>query len=361
MISDDEETEWTFCYDAAGMRTQRSDRETTYAYIYDGDLLSQMTVGENILRFTYDANGAPLTLIYNGTTYFYVTNLQGDVISIRDSEGTIEAIYTYDAWGNILSVSGSSTLAALNPLRYRGYVYDIETNLYYLQSRYYNPAWGRFISADSLDVLTATPMGLTDKNLFAYCDNNPILREDCDGAFWDTVFDIVSLVVSIVEVIQDPTDSTAWLGLAGDVIDLIPGVTGVGEATRATTTTLSVVDNVYDASRMVANTGDVIDTTGDVARKIDFYGTSDGVVIPARVDEFNSNLSKLDVQNGKYVGADSNGAIRIRIEDAHNCNPTFTGPKNTFHTVPHFHIDRRLNGTSGRWVKTFTGPMEMFY
>ena len=108
-------------------------------------------------------------------------------------------------------------------------------------------------------MLTATPMGLTDKNLFAYCDNNPVMREDCDGAFWDIVFDIVSLVVSVVEVIQNPDDSAAWLGLAGDVIDLIPGVTGVGEATRS----LKIADNIGDA----IDTADDIADTGKVVQK----------------------------------------------------------------------------------------------
>ena len=226
--------------DANGMRTQRTNGETTYTYVYDGGLLSQMTVDGNTLRFTYDTNGAPLTLIYNGNTYFYVTNLQGDVISILDSEGTIEVSYTYDAWGNILSVSGSSTLATLNPLRYRGYVYDIETNLYYLQSRYYNPEWGRFISADSLDVLTATPMALTDKNLFAYCDNNPVMREDSDGEFW-FVSILIGVVVQYVEdvvtnIINGETGidifkPTSSLGeyIAAGVTSIIPG-SGLGGA-----------------------------------------------------------------------------------------------------------------------------------
>lgn len=100
--------------------------------------------------------------------------------------GTPVVNYSYDAWGNSISTTGSmaNTLGILNPLRYRGYVYDQETGLYYLQSRYYNPEWGRFISADTTDILTATPMGLTDKNLFAYCDNNPVVRGDNGGKFW---------------------------------------------------------------------------------------------------------------------------------------------------------------------------------
>ena len=95
--------------------------------------------------------------------------------------------YTYDAWGNPLTTTGSlaATLGAQNPLRYRGYVYDTETGLYYLQSRYYNPGWGRFIGADSFSTIAISlDSALWDKNLFSYCDNNPISRADDGGQFW---------------------------------------------------------------------------------------------------------------------------------------------------------------------------------
>ena len=60
-------------------------------------------------------------------------------------------------------------------------------------SRYYDGYTGRFISADKIDTVYATPTSLTDKNLYAYCDNNPVMRRDDGGAFWDTIFDVVSL------------------------------------------------------------------------------------------------------------------------------------------------------------------------
>ena len=90
--------------------------------------------------------------------------------------------YTYDAWGSPLSTTGSlaSTLGEQNPLRYRGYVYDTETGLYYLQSRYYNPAWGRFINADGY---ASTGQGIIGNNMFAYCGNNPVIRHDPTGQF----------------------------------------------------------------------------------------------------------------------------------------------------------------------------------
>ncbi|MDP2843510.1 MAG: RHS repeat-associated core domain-containing protein, partial [Acetobacterium sp.] len=97
--------------------------------------------------------------------------------------------YTYDSWGKPISITDTSStgVGAKNPYRYRGYRYDNESGLYYLQSRYYDPSIKRFISADTLSVLTSTPMALTDKNLYAYCDNNPIVREDDGGEFWNVI------------------------------------------------------------------------------------------------------------------------------------------------------------------------------
>ncbi len=175
-------TTWSFTYDANGLRTQRTNGTTAYNYIYNGSQLAQMTVGGNTLRFTYDALGMPLTVTYNGTTYYYSTNVQGDIIAILDASGNSVVQYVYDAWGNVRSVAGTlaSTLGTLNPLRYRGYVYDQETQLYYLQSRYYNPEIGRFLSAD---VFTSTGQGLLGNNMFAYCANNPVNFFDDSGGY----------------------------------------------------------------------------------------------------------------------------------------------------------------------------------
>ena len=175
-------TTWTYTYDANGMRTKRTTGSTTYTYTYNGSQLTHMTYGSTALHFYYDASGSPLSVTYGGATYYYVLNLQGDVVAILNSSGVQVVGYTYDAWGRPLSTTGSmsSTLGLYNPLRYRGYVYDRETGLYYLQSRYYNPTWGRFISADS-QMSTGDFSGL---NLFAYCGNNPVNRVDPAGEAW---------------------------------------------------------------------------------------------------------------------------------------------------------------------------------
>ena len=166
------------------------------------------------LKFYYDAEGVPFYFDYNGTKYFYITNLQGDVVGIANSNGIV-GYYEYDAWGRILSINSASSneygALTYNPLRYRGYIYDTETGFYYLQTRYYDPAIRRFISADDVGVLSSTPMELTDKNLFAYCDNNPVMRKDDGGEFWNYVVGgIVGAVIGAVTTAVDAVKKDGW-------------------------------------------------------------------------------------------------------------------------------------------------------
>ena len=114
----------------------------------------------------------------NGTTYYYVTNLQGDVMGMVDSSGNSVASYTYDPYGKLLTATGE--LADKNPLRYRGYYYDSESGLYYLQSHYYDPATRRFVNADSY---SSTGQGLIGHNMFAYGLNSPVFVKDDNGCF----------------------------------------------------------------------------------------------------------------------------------------------------------------------------------
>ena len=153
-----------------------------------------------VLDFIYDESGKPFALKYstNGTsfqTYYYVLNLQGDVVKlihyIPGFEYESVATYEYDAWGNIVSSSGR--LAEINPLRYRGYYYDNETGFYYLQSRYYDPANRRFINADTYS--STDPGDAIGCNMFAYCGNNPVMRNDYSGdAWWHWVVATVAVV-----------------------------------------------------------------------------------------------------------------------------------------------------------------------
>ena len=248
-------TTWNYAYNSNGLRTQRTNGVTTYSYVYDSGLLTEMTVGSNTLRFTYDANGTPLTVIYNGVTFYYATNLQGDVTMIFNASGKPVVFYSYDAWGNPVSLSGSMTsLGTLNPLRYRGYVYDNETGLYYLQSRYYNPEIGRFLNADGQ--ISNVGGDLRGYNQFAYCFNNPVNLDDNTGNWpkLSTIFKTMAvgalavaataLVVAAVAVA-----APAFVAIGGTVLStatIATAATVVGTqalAVTAVTATASVVSS----------------------------------------------------------------------------------------------------------------------
>ena len=189
---------WNFTYDADGLRSKLTDGSNTYLYYYDGGLLRCMEYNGVKMFFTYDAQGMPVSMTYNGATYYYALNLQGDVMAILNASSAAVVNYNYNAWGELLSTTGSlaNTIGLYNPLRYRGYVYDRETGLYYLQSRYYNPELGRFINADGL---VSTGQGLLGNNMFAYCGNNPANRNDPTGCCWSAITDFVKSVAKTVQ------------------------------------------------------------------------------------------------------------------------------------------------------------------
>ena len=169
-------------YNEDGVRLQKTATGTTGVtkYSLHGKNIVHLTNAKNNLHFFYDARNKPAVVTFNGTAYAYLYNLQGDVIALIDSNGKKVVEYKYDAWGRILSKTGTmaSTLGTLNPFRYRGYVYDEETGLYYIQTRYYNPTWRRFLSAD----LIIGFMGqLLTHNQYTYCENNPVNYIDKNG------------------------------------------------------------------------------------------------------------------------------------------------------------------------------------
>ena len=217
--------------------------------------------------------------------YYFGKNIQGDVIALYRSDynsssqsyyPTLVATYSYDPWGmptGIYDANGNSIsqtayhVAAYNPFRYRGYRYDGDTRLYYLQSRYYDPAIGRFINADSPNFALTNPYsnGITDKNYFAYCDNNPINRNDDGGEFWNivvgavaggiiscasTVYDCVKSGDGIGSTIKQALVSTACGAIGGAIAGSGLGV--VGQAVAG-----GILSGVEDAARQGIRTGRV--------------------------------------------------------------------------------------------------------
>ena len=275
--------EVTFAYDSDGKRVKKTSGNTETKYYYNGSTLSGLvrtTTGntgttKTTVQFVYDAEGKPFLLRLNGKTdYFYLYNGLGDVTGLVDSSNQVVVRYQYNSWGKVTSTQDTSgvSLATLNPFCYRKYVYDPETGLYCLGSRYYDPEVGRFVNADDPGVIFAKPQELYHKNLYVYCDNNPVVRRDLQGYFWETLFDIVSLGTSVVEVCVNPGDPWNWAGLIGDAIDIIPFVTGAGEATRAVKT----ANKVADKTTAVIKIQKAVDFTPESAKIVKSLDRSKG-------------------------------------------------------------------------------------
>jgi len=150
----------------------------TVYFHYSGDKVVYETDSNNniIAEYTWDAQGNPISMTKNGSTYYYHLNGRGDVTALTDASGGVVAQYQYDTWGNITASSGAMKDA--NPYRYAGYRYDNETGLYYLNARYYDASVGRFITRDTFEGFMGIPQSL---NLYVYCQNNPNKYVDHSG------------------------------------------------------------------------------------------------------------------------------------------------------------------------------------
>lgn len=316
-------------YDADGIRTYKKVGSVAHEYRTLNGKVVYEKIGSGstakIMIFSYDAQGRPFAVKYstnNGgsyITYFYALNQQGDVVKIfrslpsRDSNGNLNglteavyATYTYDAWGNILSQSGS--MASTNPLRYRGYYYDSETGFYYLQSRYYHPATRRFINAD---VYSSTDSSdAISCNMFAYCGNNPTSRSDETGDFWNFIVGaVVGAVVNAVSTAVDAvkeggldalSDGKTWakigVSAAGGLVSGALAASGVGlGASILGNTAISMAQNA--ANQAIDNGGLKSFDVGDMVIDGFIGGISaipggKGMKNTVKLDTLNKRLTK---------------------------------------------------------------------
>ena len=205
------ENSFFYQYNADGIRTSKTVDGIEHKYYLNGSQILAETwkqgSTEHLVVFVYDENGSPIALKYRTNAYaentfdffFYEKNLQGDIIGIFNTNGRRVGWYIYDAWGVCSTYVASSTssleqsiVRSYNPYRYRGYYYDTETQLYYLQSRYYDPAWGRFLNADGI---IGSGKELLSYNMFTYCNNSPITYIDPKGDIpWLAILAVVSIV-----------------------------------------------------------------------------------------------------------------------------------------------------------------------
>ncbi len=240
----------SFTYDDNGIRTSKTVNGVTHTYQLNGNQIVSEAWGNNLIVYLYDASGAPIGMMYRTTSYditdwdvfWFEKNLLGDIVAVYNSAGTKVVTYTYsDAWGNhsvTYSNGGASTGARYNPFRYRGYYYDTDLGMYYLQSRYYDSNTCRFINADGY---VSTGQGLTGYNMFAYCGNNPVMGYDPTG-HWDWGGVIVGALLTIAACVA------AYYGLAATEVGML--VTGAVMATGLTMIATAATDSqmVMDVS-----------------------------------------------------------------------------------------------------------------
>ena len=261
----------TYTYNVSGIRTSKQVGNTTTSYFLDGTrIIAQVdavtgvddTTVTTTTEYIYGADGIT-GFVLEGIPYYYKKNLQGDIIAILDKDLQIVTKYAYDAWGNCktfylnngnfvdidspISYTESNAvnaepvdyryIAIKNPFRYRGYYYDVETNLYYLNSRYYDPELGRFITIDDISVLDITNIAINGLNLYAYCLNNPVNEVDEDGYLLFTLLIaglvgfVVSAAGSVVSQIITTGSVNGWKVLADAFFGGLSGmltVSGLG-------------------------------------------------------------------------------------------------------------------------------------
>ena len=317
------QTIYTYKYNAAGQRTSKtktysySGESITTEFIYEGDLLvgQKTSDGKGDMTFLHDDTGAYIGLIYEGVEYYYMKNVQGDIIGIVDAEGVIQAVYTYEPFGKLFSIEtksgflrydGDWSVGGMNPIRYRGYYYDYDTKLYYLNSRYYDPYVGRFLNADG--ELAGIGGDICGYNLFSYCFNNPVNMSDASGTWpsWSQIFTgiaIAAVAVAAVAVVV-ATAGAAAPALAAAGGGIIGGFSAGVAATAATVATGAMF--IAGASATAAVTTGIIEKTAK------------------KSEERNNSVYVLKDDNGavQYVGRTKNVEKR-RV--AHNANKARAG------------------------------------
>ena len=267
-----------YAYNSDGIRTGKTVDGVTTSYFLDGSTVIAQKTGDDDLWFLYDSDGTRVGFTYNGAAYYYTANAQGDVTGIVDKDCNTVVEYSYDAWGKLLGTTGSlaDTVGKVNPFLYRGYYYDAETGLYYLNSRYYDPQTGRFLSEDG-----EINAELSGANLFSYCGNNPVSRIDSDGNSWWQVALKVVAIVAVVAVVTAAVVLTAGaaavaLGASATVISGVMTGAAIGGVTAGV---------VSVGVQMARNKGDIKKVSPKKVAKDTFTGSVTGAVSGGRMSQ----------------------------------------------------------------------------
>ena len=233
-----------YYYDHTGARVKKVVDGVTTEYRMAGSLLVSERTGDETIWYQYDSAASLVAMIIGGARYNYVRNAQNDIIGLIDSTGKRVVSYKYNSWGKVVSITGTlaATVGQKNPFRYRGYYFDAESGMYYLQSRYYDPEIRRFISADESDTLKEDLENLGQYNLYGYCFANPICLSDDDGT-WPSWATKIAIGVGAVLIGAAVVVATGGAGFAvaaiGEGIKVAAGSAVIGAVSGAGTAAIS--------------------------------------------------------------------------------------------------------------------------
>ena len=315
----DGDNAYNYHYNSDGIRYKKVVNNVSTIYGLDGNRIIYEKGANN---FIYLYEGNEIIGLYDldaDLTYFYVKDITGNIISILRNNVEVNR-YKYDAYGNcevykynsnneLVLDNDDTSIGNKNPFRYKSYYYDKESGLYYLNSRYYNPKIGRFITIDSINYIDEN--SIYGYNLYCYCGNNPVMYIDPNGCFWDTIFDIISIGWSLYDFIKEPSwENFGWLAL--DVVfAVVPYITS-GRIIKAASKLddvsdiggyINKFDNIYDSIVIGNDMGRVTNLAFDTGSMIyDGYKPINALKAMGKADEITDAMmyaAKLD--NARFI------------------------------------------------------------
>ena len=359
-----------FTYNTSGIRTRKAINGVETKYLLNGtDIVCQQSSNGKTFKFYYGIDGVT-AFDYNGDKYYYKKNIFGDIIGIYDSDNSFVIGYAYDAFGNFRFVDELGgdiyiipEVAQLNPFRYRGYYYDVETKIYYLNARYYDPAIGRFLCPDSIEYLDPTTLG--GLNLYAYCNNDPVNYSDGSGHAPEWIGNLLTGIGIVVGTALFVAAIVASAGTVGALVGV--GAAAIGLSTTAVSTAITVATistyvvaggvGLFGASDAIeAFSGGInpirdyvmggnqtaYNITSGIFNALGTVAVIAGMVGPKVLQKIAECGGVPKISNGKTVGYsmdffDKKGNWNFRIDATTHGNPNAA----IWHHDPHYHVVNR--------------------